>query len=71
MPETICNTSPLQYLYQIGRLDLLPRLVGRVIVPMAVVDELAVGRAAGLGLPDPAALDWVCIQHPVSEELCT
>ena len=32
-----------------------------------VVDELAVGRAAGLALPDPAALDWVCIQHPVSE----
>ena len=45
MPEVVCNTSLLQYLYQIGHLDLLPRLIGRVIVPVAVVDELAVGRA--------------------------
>lgn len=67
MPEVVCNTSPLQYLYQIGHLDLLPRLVGRVIVPSAVVDELAVGRAAGVALPDPTVLKWVVVQHPLSE----
>jgi hypothetical protein len=39
--------------YSLTSLNLLPRLVGQVIVPVAVVDELAVGRAAGLALPDP------------------
>ena len=68
MPEVICNTSPLQYLHQIGHLGLLPRLVGRVIVPVAVVDELAVGRAAGVSLPDPTTLEWVVIQRPASEK---
>lgn len=68
MPDVICNTSPLQYLHQIGHLDLLPRLVGSIIVPSAVVDELAVGRAAGVALPDPAALEWVVIQRPASEK---
>ena len=67
MPEVICNTSPLQYLHQIGYLDLLPRLVNRVIVPVAVVDELAVGRAAGIALPDPTALKWVSVQRPLGE----
>ena len=41
MAEAICDTSPLQYLHQLGRLDVLRRLVGRVVVPPAVVDELA------------------------------
>ncbi len=68
MPDVICNTSPLQYLYQIGRLELLPKLAHPVIVPTAVVDELAAGRAAGLALPDPTVLDWVLIRRPVSEQ---
>jgi len=59
LPEVICNTSPLQYLHQIGLLHILPALAGRVIVPQAVVDELAQGRAAGLNLPDPSAWEWV------------
>ena len=67
MPEVVCNTSPLQYLHQIGHLALLPRLVGSVIVPVAVVDELAVGRAAGIALPDPSVLEWVRVQRPLSE----
>jgi len=43
LPDVICNTSPLQYLHQIGMLHLLPSLVGTVIVPEAVVEELAIG----------------------------
>ena len=66
MPEVICNTSPLQYLHQIGLLHILPALAGRVIIPQAVVDELAQGRAAGLNLPDPSACGWVVIRRPVS-----
>lgn len=66
MPEVICNTSPLQYLHQLGLLHILPALAGRVIVPQAVLEELSVGRARGLNLPDPASLDWVIIRRPAS-----
>lgn len=37
------------------------------MVPPAVVQELAVGRDAGVSLPDLTTLDWVIIRHPVSE----
>jgi predicted nucleic acid-binding protein len=40
LPEFICNTSPLQYLHQLGWLEILPALTGRVIIPPAVADEL-------------------------------
>ncbi|HEX3530296.1 MAG TPA: hypothetical protein VH988_24810 [Thermoanaerobaculia bacterium] len=59
MHEVICDTSPLQYLFQLGLIDLLPALAGRVVVPPAVEAELAVGRSLGLQLPDLIALDWV------------
>ena len=52
--EAIVNTSPLQYLYQIGQLDLLREFYGEIIVPKAVVRELAHGRRIGLDVPDPA-----------------
>ena len=35
----------MQYLHQLGLLHLLPQLAERVLVPQAVVEELAVGRA--------------------------
>lgn len=31
MPEVVCNTSPLQYLHQIGQLRILPALAGSII----------------------------------------
>jgi predicted nucleic acid-binding protein len=37
-----------------------------VIVPPAVVDELATDRALGVNLPDVAELDWVSVRRPVS-----
>ena len=45
MPEVVVNTSPLQYLHQIGCLDLLPRLYRQVVVPEAVADDVLVARA--------------------------
>lgn len=67
MSDIICNTSPLQYLHQIGRLDLLPRLVSRVVVPTAVAAELAEGRRLGLNLPALETLSWVDLRKPRSE----
>lgn len=66
MPEVVSNTSPLQYLYQLGLLDLLRQLVGRVTVPEAVVEELEAGRALGLDLPDITSLGWVIVRTPAS-----
>lgn len=59
MPEVVCNTSPLQYLHQIGLLDILPAIYGRILVPQAVMDEISTGRHSGVNLPDLAALDWL------------
>jgi predicted nucleic acid-binding protein len=50
MPERIVvsNTSPLQYLHQVGLLDLLEKLYGEVLVPPAVQEELRAGERRGI-----------------------
>lgn len=63
MPEMIGDTSPIQYLYQAGLLDLLPTLYGQVILPQAVADELAEGRNLGVSLPDPVTLSWLILRQ--------
>lgn len=67
MAEAISNTSPIQYLYQLGHLDLLRKLCGSIIVPPAVVEEFAAGRALGVSLPDPATIEWIKVRRPTSE----
>jgi predicted nucleic acid-binding protein len=59
MREVISNTSPLQYLYQLDLLDLLPALYGEVLVPAGVMSEIAAGRSLGVALPDTAAIPWL------------
>ena len=66
MADIVCNTSPLQYLHQLGQLELLQQLCGEIIVPTAVVDELRVGRESGIDVPDPESIDWMDIQTPES-----
>ena len=66
MPDVICNTSPLQYLHQIGQLSILPALVGSIIVPPSVLVELDAGIEKGLDLPQPENLSLVRIQAPIS-----
>lgn len=61
MPEVITDTSPIQYLYQINQLNLLPILYGQVKIPQAVADELAQGRAQGIPLPAPDSLSWLTL----------
>jgi len=67
LPDAIADTSPLQYLHQIGKLDLLPHLVQRVLIPPAVAAELAEGRVRGLNLPDPASFTWMEVRSPASK----
>jgi len=66
LPEVICNTSPLQYLHQLGQLALLPALAGSVTIPPAVREELAEGRRRGVDLPVPENLDWVTVRAPAA-----
>ena len=68
MPEIITDTSPIQYLYQIHLLTLLPTLYGQVIMPQAVANELAQGRDQGIHLPNLAALSWVTLTQ-ISESV--
>jgi predicted nucleic acid-binding protein len=66
LPEVISDTSPLQYLHQLGLLHLLPALAGRIVVPASVERELLTGRELGVDLPDLRTLDWVEIRRPTS-----
>jgi uncharacterized protein len=66
LADVIVNTSPLQYLHQVGRLDLFPKLFGRIIVPEAVIAELAAGRRLGVSLPELETLEWVELRSPAS-----
>lgn len=61
MPDLICNTSPIQYLHQLGLLDLLRQLGDSVTVPTAVVRELDEGRQVGVSLPDVAGTPWISV----------
>ena len=64
MPEVICDTSALQYLYQLEMLWVLEALAKHIVVPPAVVEELAAGRSLGVYLPDPTSLEWVTVRAP-------
>ena len=66
MPEVIVNTSPVQYLFQLGLLDLLPALYGRVFVPEGVARELSTGLARGISLPDISSTPWLTVQPVTS-----
>ena len=65
MPEVIVDTSPLQYLHQLGLLDLLPDLYGEIQIPESVVREIAAGRALGVALPELTTLPWIKIRRVV------
>ena len=60
-PERIVvsNTSPLLYLHQIGHLELLRQLYGRVRIPSAVRAELQAGEQLGISVPDLLSLEWI------------
>ena len=71
MAESVCDTSPIQYLYQTNLLHLLPTLFGSVTVPEAVVREVAEGRKAGVSLPVLESLPWIVVGRPQQEVALT
>lgn len=66
LAEAICDTSVIQYFHQLDRLDLLPELIGTIILPPAVLEELEEGHAIGVDLPDVNTLNWIRIRVPQS-----
>lgn len=62
LTDVVCNTSPIQYLHQLGQLDLLQALSTAVFVPPAVENEIARGIGLGIDLPDIASLPWITIR---------
>jgi predicted nucleic acid-binding protein len=56
VPDVICDTSVIQYLFQVGLLDLLFTLYPEISIPEAVARELAQGQAHLIELPDNAAM---------------
>jgi predicted nucleic acid-binding protein len=68
MPDrlVVSDTSPLLYLHQVGHLDLLHSLYGRVSIPPAVAAELRAGAELGIAVPDVQALEWLAV-HPLHD----
>ena len=58
----VINTSPLLYLHQAGQLDVLPKLYSQIVAPIAVEQELAVGQASNINVPELSRLDWLQVQ---------
>ena len=64
MPDLVCDTSPIQYLHQVGLLYILPELGKDIFIPPAVIQELAVGLDHGVDLPDLKQTEWIQIMRP-------
>lgn len=62
MPEVISNTSPLQYLFQTGCLELLPALYGDIVIPAAVAEEIERGTRLGIPLPRVGDFAWLRVR---------
>ena len=63
-PVVVADTGPLIALARIGRLDLLRRLYGRVVVPPAVHTELAIdsNRPGAKVLAGVFAAGWIAVE---------
>jgi predicted nucleic acid-binding protein len=71
MPDTvvIANTSPLLYLHQIGKLDILRQLYKAIIIPDAVQAELLAGKRKNIDVPEINDLVWIEVRPAPSAAL--
>ena len=68
MRDLVCDTSAIQYLHQLGILDVLNQIGGKIYVPTAVVNELEVGIVNGVDLPEVKDIAWFNIVQPKGEK---
>jgi predicted nucleic acid-binding protein len=61
MPDIIVNTSPLQYLFQLGKIELLHTIYGDILVPFNVKEEIDAGRILQINLPNIENYSWMKI----------
>ena len=67
MPLLVSDTSPLNLLIRVGRVDVLPALFGRVVVPGEVAAEMAHPKAPKIVREFIADLPgWSRIQSPAA-----
>ncbi|MEA1912193.1 MAG: DUF3368 domain-containing protein [Spirochaetota bacterium] len=59
----ISNTSPLYYLHNIGKLDILHDLYGKIYIPDAVLIELSEGLRVGVNVPLIEDISWIEIKQ--------
>lgn len=67
LPELICDTSVLQYLHQLGKLETIRELASSVVVPVAVAEELDAGIKSGVDLPEIDRMSWIETRRPTGE----
>ncbi len=65
----VSDTSPVINLAIIGKLDLLPRIFNRIIVPHAVFDEITVKGADMPGADEIREATWVEVLHCRDQKL--
>ncbi len=64
MPEVIIsNTSPLFYLYRIGKIDLLKELYSQILIPREVALEIEEGFRSGVDVPNVKSYPWIEIKE--------
>ena len=63
---TICNTTPLLYLHQLGLLQLIPAICENILIPPAVVIELNAGKEQGVDVPEVSEYSWIQVKCPLS-----
>src|SRR5438132_6421022 len=59
----VSNTSPLMNFAVVGRLDVLQKLYGRILVPHSVRDEIVVKGKDKPGSTEVATSEWIATRH--------
>ncbi len=62
MPKVIVNTSPLQYLFQLNKMDTLNQVYESITVPLCVQQEISTGIKNGVSLPKLESYNWLTIE---------
>jgi predicted nucleic acid-binding protein len=63
----IADSSPLIVLSNIGQIEVLPKLFGRVVIPPAVLQELtAPSRSDSLRALAASLPEWLDVQRPIN-----